>query len=83
MFYWLIGILLCGLLLAIPLPKALRQKPLLNRRNRKYRSSGAILFGIQEVFQPTAKNASEIIQESREALKPMPSPEDKLKKKLD
>ena len=39
---------------------------------------GADIFGVfNEIFNPAAKNASEVIEEQSRQIKPMPSPEDK------
>ena len=40
-------------------------------------SAAAGLQAINELFQPSAANAALIIEEQREARKPLPSPEDK------
>jgi hypothetical protein len=48
------------------------------KRSKRYRTSGAMLFGIQEIFQPTAANAVLIQEQKTEAGKPKPSPEDLL-----
>jgi hypothetical protein len=34
---------------------------------------------VNELFAPSAQNAAIIVEEQREAIKPMPSPEDKKK----
>ena len=49
-----------------------------NRGVKKYRSSGAVLFGINEVFAPSAANAAVVQQEQRESRSAIPAPEDKL-----
>lgn len=46
--------------------------------SKKYRTSGAILFGINEVFAPSAANASVVQEEQRESRRAIPAPEDKL-----
>ena len=53
-------------------------------RNRKIgRRGGSALSGalgvVNELYQPSAKNAAVIVEAQREATKPMPSPEDKKK----
>ena len=45
---------------------------------KKYRTSGAILFGINEIFAPSAANATMIQEEQRESRRAIPAPEDKL-----
>jgi hypothetical protein len=49
-----------------------------NRGAKKYRTSGAVLFGINEVFAPSAANAAVVQQEQRESRRAIPAPEDKL-----
>jgi hypothetical protein len=46
-------------------------------RSKKYRTSGAVLFGINEVFAPSAANAAMVQEEQRESRKAIPAPEDK------
>jgi hypothetical protein len=38
------------------------------------------MFGVNEIFQPSAANATIILEEKREERVAMPSPEDKFKK---
>ena len=45
---------------------------------KKYRSSGAVLFGINEVFAPSAANAAVVQEQQRESRRAIPAPEDKL-----
>lgn len=49
-----------------------------DRGAKKYRTSGAVLFGINEVFAPSAANAAVVQQEQRESRRAIPAPEDKL-----
>ncbi len=49
-----------------------------DRGAKKYRSSGAVLFAINEVFAPSAANAAVVQQEQRESRRAIPAPEDKL-----
>ena len=49
-----------------------------SKRTKKYHTSGAILGTINEVFHPSAANASVIQEEKRESKKANPSPEDGL-----
>jgi hypothetical protein len=63
--------------LLLPIPKKIqnRQK---QRRARKYHTSGAFLGAVTEIFQPSAANASVIVEEQKVARKATPAPEDKL-----
>jgi len=54
-----------------------RQQP---KRRRKYGGSAAVMFGVNEIFQPSAANATFILQEKREERVALPSPEDKFRK---
>jgi hypothetical protein len=50
------------------------------KKTGKKRTSGAMsgaLGVVNELFAPSAHNAAIIVEEQREAIKPMPSPEDK------
>jgi hypothetical protein len=52
------------------------------KKTGKKRTSGAMsgaLGVVNELFAPSAHNAAIIVEEQREAIKPMPSPEDKKK----
>ena len=52
------------------------------KKTGKKRTSGAMsgaLGVVNELFAPIAHNAAIIVEEQREAIKPMPSPEDKKK----
>jgi hypothetical protein len=73
-WFLILGILalLAGVLFA---PTKYKEKP---RRSKKYRASGAVLFGINEVFQPSAANAASIQEEQKESRRAIPSPEDQL-----
>lgn len=48
------------------------------RGAKKYRTSGAVLFGVNEVFAPSAANAAVVQQEQRESRRSIPAAEDKL-----
>jgi hypothetical protein len=63
-------------LLFFPIPKKIRTRER-QRRNKKYRTSGAFLGAVTEIFQPSAANASVIVEEQKVARKATPSPEDK------
>ncbi len=54
-------------------PTSYKAKP---RKAKKYRASGAVLFGINEIFQPSAANAASIQEEQKESRRAIPSPED-------
>ncbi len=52
------------------------------KKTGKKRPSGAMsgpLGVVNELFAPSAQNAAIVVEEQREAIKPMPSPEDKKK----
>jgi len=54
-------------------PTSYKEKP---RKAKKYRASGAVLFGINEIFQPSAANAASVQEEQKESRRAIPSPED-------
>jgi hypothetical protein len=56
-------------------PTNYKAKP---RKAKKYRASGAVLFGINEIFQPSAANAASVQEEQKEARRAIPSPGDPL-----
>jgi hypothetical protein len=58
------------------LPRKAREKS--SSDSKKYRTSGAVLFGINEVFAPSAANATIIQEEQRQSRRAIPAPEDKL-----
>lgn len=72
---WLFLLGVAAALLFLFLPKKAKLKN--PKPGRRYRGSGAVLFGINEVFQPSAANAQVVLEEKREARKASPSPEDK------
>ena len=72
--FWLV--LLAGVAVWLFLPRKAQAKS--KSRSKKYRTSGAVLFGINEVFAPSAANATIIQEEQRESRKAIPSPEDKI-----
>jgi hypothetical protein len=72
--FWLV--LLAGVAVWLFLPRKAPAKS--KSRSKKYRTSGAVLFGINEVFAPSAANATIIQEEQRESRKAIPSPEDKI-----
>lgn len=67
-------VLLAAAIGVLFLPIKAREK---NSTKSRYRGAGAVLFAINEVFSPSAANASVIAEEQREARKAIPSPEDK------
>lgn len=71
---WLV--LLAGIAAWLFVPR--KAKETTGKRYKKYATSGAVLFGINEVFAPSAANATIIQQEQRESRKAIPAPEDKL-----
>jgi hypothetical protein len=72
--FWLV--LLAGVAVWLFVPRKVQAKS--RTRSKKYRTSGAVLFGINEVFAPSAANATLIQEEQRESRKAIPAPEDKL-----
>jgi hypothetical protein len=72
--FWLAALALVAIWLLTP--RKAQNKSKTNPKN--YRTSGAVLFGINEVFAPSAANATMIQEEQREARKATPTPEDKL-----
>jgi hypothetical protein len=70
--FWLV--LLAGVAVWLFVPRKAQTKS--KSRVKKYRTSGAVLFGINEVFAPSAANATIIQEEHRESRKAIPSPED-------
>ena len=73
-FFWLV--LLAGVAVCLFVPRKVQAKS--RTRSKKYRTSGAVLFGINEVFAPSAANATIIQEEQRESRRAIPAPEDKL-----
>ena len=72
--FWLV--LLAGVAVWLLVPRKAQAKS--KSRSQKYRTSGAVLFGINEVFAPSAAKATIIHEEQRESRKAIPSPEDKI-----
>lgn len=77
---WLVLAVAGAVLLFVPIPKRIRNREKLNR-GKKYRTSGAFLGAVTEIFQPSAANAAVIVEEQKIARKANPSPEDKPNKK--
>lgn len=77
---WLVLAVAGAVLLFVPLPKKIRtrNKP---KRFKKYPIAGAALGVVNELYQPSAANASVIVEEQKIARKANPSPEDKPNKK--
>jgi hypothetical protein len=73
----LVWLAIPGLILVwLFLPRKAREKS--NSGPKKYRTSGALLFGINEVFAPSAANAAAVQEQRRESRRAIPAPEDKL-----
>jgi hypothetical protein len=73
----LVWLAIPGLILVwLFLPRKAREKS--NSGSKKYRTSGAVLFGINEIFAPSAANATIIQEEQRQSRRAIPAPEDKL-----
>jgi hypothetical protein len=72
--FWLV--LLAGVAFWLLVPRKAQAKS--KTKSKRYRTSGAVLFGINEVFAPSAANATIIQEEQRESRKAVPSPEDKI-----
>lgn len=73
---WLVLAAAVMMLLLIPIPKKIRTRKK-QRRHKKYRTSGAFLGAVTEIFQPSAANASVVVEEQKVARKATPAPEDK------
>ena len=67
--------IIASLVVVLFLPTNYKERP---RKAKKYRASGAVLFGINEIFQPSAANATSVQEEQKEARRAIPSPEDPL-----
>jgi hypothetical protein len=68
--FWLV--LRAGVAVWLFLPRKAQAKS--KSRSKKYRTSGAVLFGINEVFAPSAANAALIQDEQRESIRAIPTP---------
>ncbi|MEY4559435.1 MAG: hypothetical protein RLZ82_450 [Actinomycetota bacterium] len=77
---WLVLAAAGLILLFFPIPKKIRTRDN-PKRHKKYRTSGAFLGAVTEIFQPTAANASVVVEEQKVARKATPAPEDKPNKK--
>lgn len=77
--FWGVIVIILLVLLFAPIPKKFRNRPAKPYNKRKYPTSGALMGVINEAFQPSAKNATVVQEEQREARKATPAPEDKLK----
>ena len=67
---WLV--LLAGVAVWLFVPRKAQAKS--KSKSKKYRTSGAVLFGINEVFAPSAANATFIQEEQRESRRVTPTP---------
>jgi hypothetical protein len=63
-----------ALSLAVGVPAMRRQK---KQKHRRGGSLGSAMFPMNEIFHPAAHTSIQIVDEQKEARKPMPSPEDK------
>jgi len=70
---FLVLAIVTSLVVVLFVPTNYKEKP---RKAKKYRASGAVLFGINEIFQPSAANAAAIQEEQKESRRAIPSPED-------
>jgi hypothetical protein len=70
---FLVLAIVTSLAVVLFVPTNYKEKP---RKAKKYRASGAVLFGINEIFQPSAANAGAIQEEQKESRRAIPSPED-------
>ena len=77
---WLVLAAAGLILLFFPIPKKIRTREK-SKRYKKYRTSGAFLGVVNEIFQPSAANASVVVEEQKVARKATPAPEDKPNKK--
>jgi hypothetical protein len=68
--FWLV--LLAGVALWLFVPRKAQAKS--KSRSKKYRTSGAVLFGINKVLAPSAANAALIQDEQRESIRAIPTP---------
>jgi hypothetical protein len=75
MEWTLVLAIIASLAVLLLLPTNYKERP---RKAKKYRASGAVLFGINEIFQPSAANAASVQEEQKEARRAIPSPEDPL-----
>jgi hypothetical protein len=70
---FLVLAIVTSLAVVLFVPTNYKEKP---RKAKKYPASGAVLFGINEIFQPSAANAAAIQEELKESRRAIPSPED-------
>jgi hypothetical protein len=75
MEWFLVLAIFASIAVVLFVPTNSKQKP---RKVKKYRASGAVLFGINEIFQPSAANATSVQEEQKESRRAIPSPEDPL-----
>ena len=73
---WLVLATTGLILLFFPIPKRIRTREK-TKRYKKYRTSGAFLGAVTEIFQPSAANASIVVEEQKVARKATPAPGDK------
>jgi hypothetical protein len=75
MEWFLVLAIISSLAVVLFMPTNFKERP---RKAKKYRASGAVLFGINEIFQPSAANATSVQEQQKEARRAIPSPEDPL-----
>ena len=75
MEWFLVLAIISSLAVVLFMPTNYKERP---RKAKKYRASGAVLFGINEIFQPSAANATSVQEQQKEARRAIPSPEDPL-----
>ena len=80
LFTWIIIAGVGLLLLVVPIPQKFRSKNK-KRKFKKYPIAGAALGVVNELYQPSAANASVVVEEQKVTRKATPSPEDKPNKK--
>lgn len=76
MEFFLVVAIVAALAVVLFVPTSYKEKP---RKAKKYRASGAVLFGINEIFQPSAANAASVQEQQRESRRAIPSPEDPIR----
>jgi len=75
MEWFLVLAIISSLAVVLFRPTSYKERP---RKAKKYRASGGVLFGINEIFQPSAANAASVQEQQKEARRAIPSPEDPL-----
>lgn len=74
----IVAALVAAILVGLALEVRSRKKAKKTGSRRRKSAGGSAVFGVMnEVFHPSASQASIIVEEQREARAPLPSPEDK------